>query len=230
MASHFVICRIALVVRERSGKNACARKGAASNWRPSRAYIASLDQPSHSQPIDPIDIPAEVDPFALSDDRHGWRGLSVPGHRKRKWWTLLHNEQVLVTALLLIPGERSVRHSHETGELSIHYDAALHPVVLWHPPGELHPTVSSPASQQAGADEMKSLAQHAAQTTTDAPMAELLMRLIADQRELRQKLDRLARSAVQPSIIVDVLFPPFKTTIDDPAYPNQQTIVGQWYD
>src|SRR5215472_12253311 len=93
--------------------------------------------------MDPVEIPAHVDPFTLPAERHGWRGLSVPGHHKRKWWTLLHNDQVLVTALLLIPGERSVRHSHETGELSIHYDAALHPVVTWHPPGELHPSVST---------------------------------------------------------------------------------------
>ena len=30
--------------------------------------------------------------------------------------------------------------------------------------------------------------------------------------------------------LVDILFPPFKTTIDDPLYPEQKTIVGQWYD
>src|SRR5262249_18367982 len=88
--------------------------------------------------MDSLEVPAAVDPFTLPADRHGWRGLSLPGHHKRKWWTLLHNDTVLVTALLLIPGERSVRHSHETGELSIHYDAALHPVISWHPPGELH--------------------------------------------------------------------------------------------
>jgi len=96
--------------------------------------------------MDPLDVPIEVDPFTLPPERHGWRGLSVPGHRKRKWWTLLHNDTVLVTALLLIPGERSVRHSHETGELSIHYDAALHPIVAWHPPGELHPSIGTPAA------------------------------------------------------------------------------------
>jgi hypothetical protein len=149
----------------------------------------------------------------------------VPGHRKRKWWTLVHNDQVLVTALLLIPGERSVRHSHETGELSIHYDAALHPVVLWHPPGELHPTIST-GSQ----DDLAAAADAARSVTTDAPIAELLSRLIADQRELRQRLDRLARAGRQPTIIVDVLFPPFKTTIDDPAYAERKTVTGQWYD
>jgi hypothetical protein len=174
--------------------------------------------------MDPVDIPIEVDPFTLPAERHGWRGLSVPGHRKRKWWTLVHNDNVLVTALLLIPGERSVRHSHETGELSIHYDAALHPIVAWHPPGELHPSIGPVTS------EIEAAAEHARQSTTDNAMAELLSRLIADQRELRQKLDRLARGSVQPRIIVDILFPPFKTTIDDPELPDKKTVVGQWYD
>jgi len=177
-------------------------------------------------PFDPLDIPAEADPFTLPPDRHGWRGLGLPGHRKRKWWTLIHNEKVLVTALLLIPGERSVRHSHETGELSIHYDAALHPIVSWHPPGELHPSTGPAATQ----DDLEAAAEHARSTTSDSAMAELLSRLIADQRELRQKLDRLARGSVQPRIIVDILFPPFKTTIDDPEVPDTRTVVGQWYD
>jgi hypothetical protein len=180
------------------------------------------------QPLDSLALPSEVDPFTLPAERHGWRGLGVAGHRKRKWWTLLHNDQVLVTALLLIPGERSVRHSHESGELSIHYDAALHPVVLWHPPGELHPII--PSEGQSPSDELHAAAENARRATQDAPLAELLARLIADQRELRQKLERLSRATTQPSIIVDVLFPPFKTTIDDAAYPDKKTIVGQWYD
>jgi hypothetical protein len=177
-------------------------------------------------PLDPVDIPAEADPFTLPPERHGWRGLGLAGHRKRKWWTLLHNEQVLVTALLLIPGERSVRHSHETGELSIHYDAALHPIVAWHPPGELHPSIGAAAAP----DDLAAAAEHARASTSDSALAELLSRLIADQRDLRQKLDRLARASVQPRIIVDILFPPFKTTIDDPELPDRKTVVGQWYD
>jgi hypothetical protein len=176
--------------------------------------------------MDPLDLPREADPFTLPPDRHGWRGLGLQGHRKRKWWTLLHNETVLVTALLLIPGERSVRHSHETGELSIHYDAALHPIVSWHPPGELHPSMPAAATQ----DDIEAAAERARSTTSDSALAELLVRLIADQRELRQKLDRLARASTQPRIIVDILFPPFKTTIDDPDVPEKKTIVGQWYD
>jgi hypothetical protein len=181
-----------------------------------------------NQPPDSLSVPAEVDPFTLPAERHGWRGLGLPGHRKRKWWTLVHNDQVLVTALLLIPGERSVRHSHESGELSIHYDAALHPVVLWHPPGELHPHI--PADSQSPTDELQAAAEAARRATQDAPLVELLTRLIGEQRDLRQKLERIARATTQPSIIVDVLFPPFKTTVDDPAVADKKTIVGQWYD
>ncbi len=181
------------------------------------------------QPLDPTDVPLEVDAFTLPEARQGWRGLGLAGNRKRKWWTLVHNDQVLVTALLLIPGERSVRHSHESGELSIHYDAAQHPVVSWHPPGEVHPAIPT-TQQHTGEDELLAAAEHARRATTQAPMAELLSRLIADQQELRQKLDRLARASVQPRIIVDVLFPPFKTTIDDPGYADKKTVTGQWYD
>ena len=37
-----------------------------------------------------------------------------------------------------------------------------------------------------------------------------------------------ARSSLH--VAIDCLFPPFKTTIDDPLYPDKKTIVGQWYD
>jgi hypothetical protein len=179
--------------------------------------------------LDPLHTPSATDPFMLPPDRHGWRGLSVPGHRKRKWWTVLHNEQVLVTALLLIPGERSVRHSHETGELSIHYEGELRPVVLWNPPGVLHPSIP-PAEPEPLDDELAAAAEEARRATQDSALADLLSRLLVDQREMRRKLDTLARGKPSPFIIVDVLFPPFKTTIDDPAYPDKKTIVGQWYD
>jgi hypothetical protein len=181
-------------------------------------------------PLDSLSVSAEVNPFRLPPERHGWRGLGLPGHHKRKWWTLVHNEQVLVTALLLIPGERSVRHSHETGELSIHYDGEMRPVVLWHPPGALHPVITAPDEPMT--DEIEAAAEQARRATQDAPMAELLSRLLTEQRDLRARLEQLAQSVRSPSptIIVDVLFPPFKTTIDDPAYPENKTVVGQWYD
>src|SRR5712692_10094698 len=90
---------------------------------------------------------SEVDPYLLPPELQGWRGLSIPGNHKRKWYTVLHNEQVLVTALLLIPGERSVRHSHETGELSIHYYGEMNPVVSWNPPGVVHPSLGESATR-----------------------------------------------------------------------------------
>jgi hypothetical protein len=180
-------------------------------------------------PLDPVNAASETDPYTLPAERHGWRGLSVPGNRKRKWWTVLHNDQVLVTALLLIPGERSVRHSHQTGELSIHYDGELRPVVVWNPPGVLHPNIP-PAPGEPVTDELVAAAETARRATQDSAMAELLTRLLVDQRELRDKIDALARGKPSPFVIIDVLFPPFTTTIDDPAYPATSTIAGQWYD
>ena len=91
-----------------------------------------------------------INPYALAADRQGWRGLSLDGNCKRKAYTLLHNDQVLVTALLLIPGERSIRHSHETGELSVHFSGELRPSVTWNPPGVLH---GPPLAQKSSADE-----------------------------------------------------------------------------
>ncbi|MBV9579157.1 MAG: hypothetical protein JO057_11265 [Chloroflexi bacterium] len=177
---------------------------------------------------DDIHLPATADPFLLPADRQGWRGLTAPGNRKRKWWTLVHNEQVLVTALLLTPGELTVRHSHESGELSIHYDSANHPVVSWHPPGEVHPSLPSHHAHQ---DPIVDAAQDAIKAAENSGMAELLSRLIAEHHEMRQRLDDLARRQQGPRIIVDVLFPPFKTTIEDPAVDNNgHTVVGQWYD
>jgi hypothetical protein len=31
-------------------------------------------------------------------------------------------------------------------------------------------------------------------------------------------------------VLIDILFPPFKTTIDDPAYADKRTITGPWHD
>jgi hypothetical protein len=177
--------------------------------------------------LDPIDVPVNNNPYFLPDDRHGWRGLSLPGHRRRKWWTLLHNDTVLVTALMLIPGEASVRHSHESGELSVQFDTVMKPRVLWHPPGEIHsgapPASPDEAARQAAENE-------ALRGADGSPLADLLQRLVVDNREMRAKLDAIAAAQREPRIIVDVLFPPFRTTIDDPAYKEQVTITGQWYD
>ena len=177
--------------------------------------------------LDPIDVPVNANPYFLPDDRHGWRGLSLPGHRRRKWWTLLHNDTVLVTALMLIPGEASVRHSHESGELSVQFDTVMKPRVLWHPPGEIHSGAPAAAPDEAARQAAENEALRGAE---GSPMAELLQQLVVDNREMRAKLDAIARTQREPRIIVDVLFPPFRTTIDDEAYPEQKTITGQWYD
>ena len=47
-----------------------------------------------AQPDPPA--PRAVNPYLVPADQQGWRGISVPGQSKRKWYTLLHNEQVLV--------------------------------------------------------------------------------------------------------------------------------------
>src|ERR1700688_142016 len=104
--------------------------------------------------LDSIDEAKEINPYLLAPRQQGWRGLSIPGNHKRKWYTVLHNEQVLVTALLLIPGERSIRHSHESGELSIHYFGDLNPEVTWNPPGMLHPSPSQPPAERAALEQM----------------------------------------------------------------------------
>jgi hypothetical protein len=30
--------------------------------------------------------------------------------------------------------------------------------------------------------------------------------------------------------LIDITFPPFKTTIDDPVYAEKRVVVGPWYD
>ncbi len=164
-------------------------------------------------------------PYLLPADEQGWRGLSVAGHRKRKWYTLLHNDKVLVTGLLLIPGEASVQHSHETGELSIAYNDALRPIVTWHPGGEVHagaPPVRAPMNAPS-LNELTSL-------TGNAALAALVEGLLDEQKQLRAQLEEMRKKDLSPRVIIDILFPPFKTTIIDDAYPGQVVITGQWYD
>jgi len=172
-----------------------------------------------------------VNPYTVPPNQHGWRGLSIPGNAKRKCYTVLHNDKVLVTALLLIPGERSIRHSHESGELSISYVGDLKPIVTFHPPGLLHS--GPPPKPEVGpevADLLKRNAPGDASTPEVAAVVQQLVQLQAQMQEMQQKLLELTRPDPQPRILIDILFPPFKTTIDDPAYAEKLTIEGQWYD
>jgi hypothetical protein len=173
-----------------------------------------------------ITAPIRVSPYTVPPDQQGWRGLGVPDvNAKRRAYTLFWNEQVLVCGLLLMPGERSIRHSHETGELSITFSDALHPSVGYTPGGVLHG--GDPAPAQASGE---------AAALTGALMAagmpelkQLMDQMLEEQAQLRRALEQM-RSPAGPRMLIDILFPPFKTTIDDPAYPEQREIVGPWYD
>src|SRR5712692_3176045 len=129
---------------------------------------------------------SEVDPYLLPPELQGWRGLSIPGNHKRKWYTVLHNEQVLVTALLLIPGERSIRHSHETGELSIHYDGEMIPVVTWNPPGYLHPNSAGPPAPSVLE---RTVREADAQVAANSVLERLLEELLQENLQLRERMD-----------------------------------------
>ena len=48
--------------------------------------------------------------------------------------------------------------------------------------------------------------------------------------ELRNQIGNIHGPSGGPGMIIDLLFPPFKTTIDDPSYPEIRTFSGQWYD
>lgn len=177
-----------------------------------------------------------VNPYTLPADQQGWRGLSLPGARRRKWYTVLHNEQVLVTALMQLPGEQGCRHSHETGELSIAYVGEMQPIVTWHPPAEAHGGLAYNESRQGiplGA-ELAELVRHEAPSEASTPEIAAIARQLLDMQtqmqELQGRMLELLRPTPTPRVIVDVLFPPFKTTILDPAYPEPRTVIGQWFD
>jgi hypothetical protein len=177
----------------------------------------------------PITEPTRVNPYGVPADQQGWRGLGLDGlAAHRKSYTLLWNHQVLVCALLLIPGERSIRHSHESGELSITFSDPLHPVVGYTPGGLLHgmPSTSTPEPAKSDA----TIADDVLRAAGSPVLGELMLKMLEEQRELRRAIERLSAAQPGPRMLVDILFPPFKTTIDDPAYPEPRTIVGPWYD
>jgi hypothetical protein len=47
---------------------------------------------------------------------------------------------------------------------------------------------------------------------------------------LHRQFHELKTPEAGPEVIIDILFPPFKTTLDDPAYGEKRTVVGQWFD
>ena len=76
-------------------------------------------------------MPQKINPFELPEEQKGWRGLEITGRPRRRVFTVLENEHVLVTALLQLPGEPGVRHSHETGELSFHWAGGMGRFITW---------------------------------------------------------------------------------------------------
>ena len=175
----------------------------------------------------------EINPFKLPEEQKGWRGLEVSGRPRRRVFTVLETDQVLVTALMQMPGEPGVRHSHETGELSFRWAGGMTPFITWHPPGEWHG-----GSAEVRADRSREVADGVAllreQLRTGAAEVESLLRIAETLQEQIDGLRHQARNATGPEggpgLIVDLLFPPFRTTIDDPAYPEVRTFTGQWLD
>jgi hypothetical protein len=169
-----------------------------------------------------------VNPFAVADEQHGWRGLDLSGNRKRKWYTVLQNEFILVTALVVLPGERSIRHTHETGELNISYIGENRPIIRWNPPGVPHGGLPIPTAEP----NLETRVQQALVTVgkSNPDLKTLLEEILQREVRLEKRFDDLTRPQPGLRVAIDVLFPPFRTTIDDPAYAEKRTITGQWYD
>ncbi len=166
-------------------------------------------------------------PYTVPELQQGWRRMTVPGDYKRKVFTLFWNDQVLVQANLSW-GEKGIRHTHASGELTVTFTDALHPLVWYNPPGEWHggSAGSSHDSPVGTAD----LAVLESVGGGDPKIVAFVKQLIEQQKELNQRIASLERPP-GPHIDLDILFPPFQTTIDDPAYPGSpHTITGPWED
>lgn len=174
-----------------------------------------------------------VSPFAVPLEQMGWRGATVPGEHRRRVYTVLHNDSVLVTALLLMPGQAGFRHSHESGELSVTFSGPMSPMISWNPPGMLHGGAEFPAAGQEIIEKLADM--QVPKAVTDNPEIAQLLGQMAQMQEtirlLHSELQQLRAPQPGPRLLIDLLFPPFRTTVDDPAYPGgQRTFEGQWYD
>jgi hypothetical protein len=175
----------------------------------------------------------EINPFTLPDDQKGWRGMEVHGKPRRRVFTVLENEHVLVTALMQLPGEPGVRHSHDSGELSFRWAGDMTPFITWHPKGDWHggaaevrPNLSNEVTE-ALALLRDQLSKGSEETAAILSVADKLQ----DQINQMTYQQRNAKSPEGgPGLIIDCLFPPFLTIIEDEDYPEKRTITGQWYD
>ena len=172
-----------------------------------------------------------VDPYRVSDQ--GWRGLGLPPGHKRKWYTVLHNESVLVTALITLPGETSVRHAHESGELSLNFLDRMNPRVTWHPPGEFHgggEIVGSGLESET----FNYQAPETKKKTSTIPEIESIFAQLnhmeSQFKQLQAWIKEQLRPDPSPRLLIDIIFPPFKTIIDDPRFPPKKIVTGQWFD
>ena len=175
----------------------------------------------------------EINPFQLPEEQKGWRGLEVSGRPRRRVFTVLETDQVLVTALMQLPGEPGVRHSHESGELSFRWNGDMTPFITWHPPGEWHggaAEIRANKSQEV-AEGLALLRSQLKSGSTEVKSLLDIAASLQDQVDTLQHQVRNMHGPVGgPGLIIDLLFPPFKTTIDDDSYPEIRTLTGQWYD
>lgn len=172
-----------------------------------------------------------VNPFAVSAQQQGWRGVGLPNKdqsSRRKAYTVLENEFILVTALVVLPGERSIRHYHETGELNISYIGENRPVIRWNPPGVLHGgPVEAEKAAQLDLQVRETLNRVQGK---DPDISTVLSEILQKQVNIEAQLAELTKPVPHLRVAIDVLFPPFRTIIDDPAYQGNPVITGQWYD
>ena len=178
-------------------------------------------------------MPQKINPFELPEEQKGWRGLEITGRPRRRVFTVLENEHVLVTALLQLPGEPGVRHSHETGELSFHWAGGMAPFITWNKPGEFHgglAEVKVKTSEEV-AEGIKLLnSQIKSGSSEVSSLIAVAEKLQSQIDELRNQIGNIHGPSGGPGMIIDLLFPPFKTTIHGPSYPEIRTFSGQWYD
>ena len=64
----------------------------------------------------------------------------------------------------------------------------------------------------------------------DPDVQSILEEILQREIDISAQLEELTRPQPGLRVAIDCLFPPFKTTIDDPLYPEKKTVVGQWYD
>ncbi len=172
-----------------------------------------------------------INPYTLPADQQGWRGESIPGAHKRKWYTIVENETCLATALLLIPGEIGIRHSHESGELSVHFSDEMRPEVSWNPPGVVHGGVSGAVANPVETAINGLMDDKAIAASGNPEFAKYIAGILeAHVKRVDEMIEQKTKPAPSPRVIVDILFPPFKTTIVDPGVADGKTVTGQWYD